>query len=48
MGTSKRELEGSVILMEKNLWLTDSNCYKHFIRILKKKNNLINQANLQD
>lgn len=47
MGTSKRELEGSVILMEKNLWLTDSNCYKHFIRILKK-NNLNNQANLQD
>lgn len=47
MGTSKRELEGSVILMEKNLWLTDSNCYKHFIRIFKK-NNLINQANLQD
>lgn len=39
MGTSKRELEGSVILMENNLWLTDSNCYKHFIRIKKKKLN---------
>lgn len=36
MGTSNRELEGSVILIENNLWLTDSNYYKHFIIILKK------------